>query len=596
MGRKGVGKLAPFGVCEKVEIITSGGEPTTGKDEHGKIQKGYLTAHLILDKSKIIEDTDAAYYPIVGELDGVVRLKSGTTLKLGIFEQRRVPEINILERQVARRFGLSSSNWRIMLIDSLKTATNPEFSRVIGRFAVEKMENTDIRFEETPGSDGSAPAPENYRVIGPDGNDLSDAIAGFTYEGSFYPVTGWVAYAKHPYKDDLMAGVRIYCRGKIAARTSIFNMKAGFTGEYDIRSYLVGELHGDWLDEEEDLIRTDRQDILWSHELCQQFESWGQKLVKRVGNLTRQPKRKRAWELFEETSKINEKVERAFPSEKQKEIRENTIEIAKVIAERTREEDLQEPEHVESLVQLSLLFGPQITLDRKLREAAESKDDPLSVITGILATAKIAELAAFGKIADDRIKVIKKIERLKDDPNTLESAFQSLIADAPWLINPQWSPLTANQWFSTLKKEFQKYYKNQTGNDLILDDFTDQEKRADFVLSTQDNKIQIIEIKKPNHGLENDEMDRLNNYVTIMKKFLNQPGNEEFRKLFAEFHVTLVCDELNLTGVHKTAFEGLKEKKLLTCISWHVFLLRTRRMHEEFLNEADKQRKYASKK
>src|ERR1700674_956293 len=26
MGRKGVGKLAPFGVCEKIEVITAGGE------------------------------------------------------------------------------------------------------------------------------------------------------------------------------------------------------------------------------------------------------------------------------------------------------------------------------------------------------------------------------------------------------------------------------------------------------------------------------------------------------------------------------------------------------------------------------------------
>ena len=77
-----------------------------------------------------------------------------------------------------------------------------------------------------------------------------------------------------------MAGVRIYCRGKIAAQTRIFNMRAGFTGEHDIRSYLVGELNADWLDEGEDLIRTDRQDILWSHPLGEAFEKWGQRLVK----------------------------------------------------------------------------------------------------------------------------------------------------------------------------------------------------------------------------------------------------------------------------------------------------------------------------
>ena len=48
MGRKGVGKLAPFGICEKIEIISAGGKQTTGTDEDGNRRRGYLTAHLIL--------------------------------------------------------------------------------------------------------------------------------------------------------------------------------------------------------------------------------------------------------------------------------------------------------------------------------------------------------------------------------------------------------------------------------------------------------------------------------------------------------------------------------------------------------------------
>ena len=41
MGRKGVGKLAPFGVCRVVEVISSGGKKVAGKDENGKPAKGY---------------------------------------------------------------------------------------------------------------------------------------------------------------------------------------------------------------------------------------------------------------------------------------------------------------------------------------------------------------------------------------------------------------------------------------------------------------------------------------------------------------------------------------------------------------------------
>jgi len=101
-----------------------------------------------------------------------------------------------------------------------------------------------------------------------------------------------------------------------------------------------------------------------------------------------------------------------------------------VIAKATHEESFEDPDYVESMLDLSMLLGPHITLDRKLREAADSVDDPLSVINGILRTARIAELAGFGKIADDRVRVIKKIEGLKDDPNTLESAYRQSKTDA----------------------------------------------------------------------------------------------------------------------------------------------------------------------
>ncbi|MCY2953158.1 MAG: ATP-binding protein [Planctomycetota bacterium] len=594
MGRKGVGKLAPFGVCQRIEIITSGGEPVGGKDESGNAAKGYLTGHLVLDRSKILGNTDAVYSPIVGELDGVVRPKHGMTLKLTIFDHRKVPKIDDFERQLAQRFGVASPNWGITLFDSLKTESDPTHSRVVGAFSVDQMPNTQIRFEEV--LDGGKPRkPPEYAVFGPNGKKISDLTAGFEYEGNFFPVTGWVAYSKQPYKDDLMAGIRIYCRGKIAAQTHIFNLRAGFTGEYDIRSYLVGSLQADWLDEEDDLIRTDRQDILWSHELGQEFEKWGREIVKYVGTIAKEPKRKKAWELFEETAKIHERVKKAFPADSQKEIRDNSVEIAKAIAQTMREEELKDPQQVDSLVNLSLLFGPHITLDRKLREAAESTDDPLSVITSILKTAKIAELAGFGKIADDRVRVIKKIEELKDDPNTLEAAFQTLIEEAPWLINPQWSPITANLTFTTLKAEFQKFYKKQTRKDLILKDFSDPRKRADFVLSSQDTILQIVEIKKPAHAIENEEMARINTYVELMEEFLSMPGHEEFKAMFPDFHVTLVCDDLNLKGVYKTAFEGLKNQRRLTYITWSTFLLRTRRMHEEFLKEAERQRKNAAK-
>ena len=600
MGRKGVGKLAPFGICRTIEVITSGGEPVKGH-EAGKSVSGYTTAHLILDRDKVLKDTDQDYHPIPGQFDGQIRQKTGTLLRLQLFAHRHVPAIEDLERQLSQRFGLASANWRIDLIDNTKTDTGPTGRRTVGGFSssIEKMEGTELRFVEKKRAGkkrDAIPTKGDYETL--DSSDqVEDEIApGFEYNGRFYPVVGWAAYSKQPYKDDLMAGIRIYCHGKIAAQTSIFNNKAGFHGEYDIRSYLVGELHADWLDEDEDLIQTDRRDILWSHELGEAFEKWGRELVLLLGKRSRTPLKKKIWDRFKEISRIEERAEKAFPSPAQKDIRGRALEFAKLVGSTIRESELADKEHVENLVQLSLNFAPHITLNNMLREAAEEGTSTIAVITSILRTARIAELSSFGQIAEERVRVIERVEALKDNPDTLEGTFQELITQAPWLIDPQWSPVIANQSFATLKSEFEKLYKERTGEDLNLDSFASGNKRCDFVLTQYEGSIQIVEIKKPHHNLDTDDFTRLNRYVDLMTEFLDAPANASFKNLFPNgFHVTLVCDGLGLKDVHLRAFKGLLEAKILTHINWKSFLLKTRKMHEDFLTIANAQRANASK-
>ena len=94
-----------------------------------------------------------------------------------------------------------------------------------------------------------------------------DDIPIKTEDGNEYPVRGWVGMSKKPYKNVEFAGVRIYVRGKIASITRDFGLPSGFTGEFVARSYLVGEVHADWIDDEDDLIQTHRQDILWASDL-----------------------------------------------------------------------------------------------------------------------------------------------------------------------------------------------------------------------------------------------------------------------------------------------------------------------------------------
>ena len=571
MGRKGVGKLAPFGICKIMEVLSAGGERTVEQGGNA----GYRTSHIILNYDDIVavgDEPDERYRPETGPKDGTLSPTPGTTITLREFNYRKVSDIDTLERQIAQRFGIQSADWQIALRDNAESSE----SRIVGAFNVETMPNTRISF----GDDGE--------VTGPDGAALEDIQAGLTHDEVFYAVTGWMAYSKQPYRDELMAGVRIYCRGKIAAQTMVFNRRAGFTGEHSIRSYLVGALQADWLDQDEDLIQTDRRDILWSNELAAAFQDWGQRVVRRIGALSRDPMRRATLHIFLETGRVEERVQEHYPSENEADIRMKAMELAKMFGARFSRAEVEDPEVVNYFVDFSIAFAPHVTLDDMMRMAADETETPLSVLR-FLRTARVAELASFGRIAEDRLKVISRLERLKDQPETQEGSLQSLIDEAPWLIDPEWAPVTSNQTLHRLRKEFEEHYKEKTGKAISLTDFTNPKKRPDFVLSSQDGIAQIVEIKRPKHKLTNKEMERIVAYHDCMESFLND--NAEFSRRVRDFHITLVCDELAVSGSQKAALRYMDK---LTHMTWRDFLLRTATVHEDFLAEARRQKRLAS--
>ena len=246
---------------------------------------------------------------------------------------------------------------------------------------------------------------------------------------------------------------------------------------------------------------------------------------------------------------------------------------------------------MKELVDLSITLAPHITLNSVMNQAVADADKPISVLVSLLRTARLAELSSFGLIAEDRIKVVKRLEEVpKDSENASENDLQQLITEAPWLINPEWAPVTENQTFSSLRREFEKYFKNKTGKEVSLSDFQKTGKRPDFVLFNQEGTVQIIEIKKPHHTLTNPEMDRIVSYYENMEAFLSDPAHDSFCKHFQDFHITVVCDKIGLTGAQRAAFDGYRNADKLTHFDWTAFLLKTEQVHEDFLREAERQR------
>ena len=287
---------------------------------------------------------------------------------------------------------------------------------------------------------------------------------------------------------------------------------------------------------------------------------------------------------------VDARIQSAYPTNEPQAIPDRAKQIARTLGRSLRRGEVEDASVVKEVVDLSIAIAPHITLNSLMKEAVASADTTISVMGSFLRTARLAEVSSFGRIADVRLRVIKRLETLKDGDETEAKDLQQLITDAPWLINPEWSPVTHNQAFSSLRREFEKYYESETGETISLSDFRESGKRPDFVLSNQGGKLQIIEIKKPGHRLSNAEMDRIVAYYDNMKAFLEDPVHEEFRQYFNDFHITVVCDSLGLSGAWAAALRAYHTEGKLTHMDWAALLWKSRQIHQDFLEEARRQR------
>ncbi|MFI1913239.1 ATP-binding protein [Nocardia sp. NPDC020380] len=173
MGRKGIGKLAAFGICRTIEVVTA------GSNDGDRTAEGWPVAHIVMDLNDMLSDTESDYYPKPGALDGTFSHKRGTTVILRNFFRKRVNSGTELSRQLASRFGIERSDWRVEVRNTIGSE-----SFTLSDLAIDVMEETRIDVGRVP----------------------------VRFGRNYLPMSGWIAYSKQPYRDEAMAGVRIYAR------------------------------------------------------------------------------------------------------------------------------------------------------------------------------------------------------------------------------------------------------------------------------------------------------------------------------------------------------------------------------------------------
>lgn len=256
MGRKGLGKLAPFGICRDIDVITGSGSTFNwiGLDldaiqAHSERREGAIVADYVpasyaedasldqialSDRLPTLRDDFLAFLKNTSSASGSAMLLTKLSNRLG-FDQ------NYVRRALTSRFTV--------------TLARPDFLVSVDGQPIER----------------DAAMPELLLRI-PKLGEAEDTIGE-------HRVKYWVGFAKRPINPSSDAGVGIFTHGKMAQDRPFF---FDLTGNHFTQPYIYGVVEADWLDDlPEDIISTDRSSIDWDHPQAAMLRSWGTKALRR---------------------------------------------------------------------------------------------------------------------------------------------------------------------------------------------------------------------------------------------------------------------------------------------------------------------------
>lgn len=242
-GRKGVGKLAGFGIADIMEVQTV--------HKRADVDIGKKT--LIWFKLDLADLKKAARGPAPVDLIYAGpsnrapkggRTNTGTTVVLRRLHPRRAQNVDRFYQSIAQRFLLIGPKFRV------------------------RINRKDLKEEHI-----------KLQWRWPARGWTSDEVSGC---GS---VQYWIGFTPQPRKQNEgdLSGILIYTRGKISQEATFFDISGGVTGQHGLR-YLVGMVKVEWLDagvDAPDLIATYRGSIAWESPQGIAFKEWGQQLIRK---------------------------------------------------------------------------------------------------------------------------------------------------------------------------------------------------------------------------------------------------------------------------------------------------------------------------
>ncbi len=459
MGRKGIGKLAGFGLASTMTLLTWA--------------EGNPPVELILKAGDLkTKDNSAGSIPIKGRIgvEAGADTPSGTVITLEQLRHSSPLEIEKLREALARRFSRRVRGVMKIYVNEQELG--------------EPSLDLELRVPET----------DLETVTLADGNTVQ---CYYGFSRGVIPSTE-------------LRGFTIYVRGKTAqAPPFFFNVEGTASGQHGTK-YVTGAIEADFIDEgsddDGDVISTDRQEIDWEMETVQVLHKWGDELCRKILREWADRKGKQMVDLISEKQDFRQRIERL-----DKASQGQVTKFLQILGQ-------AESEHEKSLELADALIRAYEfrTFHDVIGELESVADDPeqLTELLQRLNEWKVLESRAVLEIIKGRLSIIEKFHSMlvNDAPETAPKVgadnIHDLIAGYPWLLNADWQVLSEEK---TLSKQLQEW------NAADIDD-EDDRLRYDFLALTDEKRLVIVEIKRSGHPVSIEDVQKLERYQARLSR------------------------------------------------------------------------------
>ena len=534
MGRKGIGKFSAFGIAKEIDVESV-------KD--GEVSHFRMNYDELLEKAA---DRSIEFPP----LDSTGTVFKGTKIVLRYITKFKTRSISIerIRRGLARRFAVigTQQDFEVVINGIPITPDDRDLKRLLdndmdGKPYLWEYDNEEIQ-------------PETGRTV-----------------------SGWIGALNRttPDIDGIDRGIVLMARGKLVQEPFVFE---AVVGQQYALSYLIGELHAEFVDEAEDTIGTTRNSLVWDTEANIALKDWGKKEVNRIA---------REWGKKRNEDNARQLQENALYVEFQKQAEEignrRALKLADQLVRQTIDNNpTADDKKTESVIQTCLNFLEFDAFREIAEDLAEADFEDVEKILNLFREWEIVEAKEMAKVTQGRINTIEKFQKLIES-NALEvPTLHNFLKEFPWVIDPRWTLVDDEVRYSDLLRD--KYPEDG--------DVPKSNRRIDFLCVREGTNLAVVEIKRPKLRASLHELNQIERYVIFMRGYVRQTTDPDFQ--YERVTGYLLCGDLVNTDEVKEKKDILANSQIY--VRRYIDLLNmVKRIHDEFLQRYNQLREAKQK-